>query len=553
MKVNLVYNDPNGERILERLARILAEGADWTLSERPREDVDLNYNISYIDFAQRFTDWRRRKWAAYFSHFEPDTPYKRFWWETAEPLINIKTVTADQYGAMLNGNVVKVIPPIDKCFDIREKKVKPRSLIGVSGYVDRNSGRKGERLVAQLAGDLEKRAEIVASGEGWPARAVNRSLDGLPGFYNSLDLFLCSSLIEGVPMPPLEALACGIPVVIPQGVGMLDELPEMSGIFRYPKGDYGAMQAAVILGLEQGKSTDREALRAAVSRYTPANWVESHVRGFETALGMTITPEEKKAKFKNVSVNTESDRHGQRGVYFVAYGKPARDCATGAIDSFKRFLPDIPVALVSDTALGPEDLFIEHPDEDIGGRAVKVQIYDLAPRDWQYVAYLDADIEIIAGNDLIWNILEDGWDMVICKNPGRFHVAREMKRSDNHDECELTFRQLGTDELIQLNGGVFAFQRNERTQAFFNCWYEEWKRYGKRDQAALLRALFLHPLRLWVLGNEWNTIVRYDNPERAAWLRHYPMTARRWRGIVDHPLSSPEAWEAVRKFEGQAK
>jgi len=477
-------------------------------------------------------------------------------------LINIKTVTADQYGAILKGNIVKVTPPIDKRFEIREKKTNPRPLIGVSGFVDRHTGRKGERMVAQLAGDLGKRAEIVASGEGWPARAVNRSLDGLPAFFNSLDLFLCSSLIEGIPMPPLEALACGIPVVIPQGVGMLDELPEMPGIYRYPKGDYEAMQAAIMLGLEQAKAVNREALRLAVADYSPTNWVESHVKGFEAAMAATITPDEKKAKFKNVAVSSrngasgegvESDRHGQRGVYFVAYGKPARDCALGAIDSFKRFLPDIPVALVSDTALGPEDIFIKHRDEDIGGRSVKVQIYNLAPRDWQYVAYLDADIEIIAGNDLIWRILEDGWDMVICKNPGRFHVAREMKRSDNHDECELTFRQLGTDELIQLNGGVFAFQRNERTQAFFNCWYSEWQRFGKRDQAALLRALFLHPLKLWVLGNEWNTIVRYDNPERAAWLRHYPMTARRWRGIVDHPLSSPEAWEKVRKFEGGLK
>src|SRR3990167_3123458 len=404
MKVHLVYNDPNGERILERLARILVDGTDWTLSERPREDVDLNYSICYIDFAQRFTDWRRRKWAAYFSHFEPDTPYKRFWWETAEPLINIKTVTASQYGEILKGNIVKVTPPIDKRFEIREKKANPRPLIGVSGFVDRHTGRKGERMVAQLAGDLGKRAEIVASGEGWPARAINRSLDGLPAFFNSLDLFLCSSLIEGIPMPPLEALACGVPVVIPQGVGMLDELPEMPGIYRFPKGDYEAMKAAVTIGLEQAKAVDREVLRAAVSHYTPANWVESHVRGFEVALGATITPGEKKAKFKNVAATSsgngasgdgvESDRHGQRGVYFVAYGKPARDCATGAIDSFKRFLPDIPVALVSDTALGPEDIFIEHPDEDIGGRAAKMQIYNLAPRDWQYVAYLDADIEI---------------------------------------------------------------------------------------------------------------------------------------------------------------
>jgi hypothetical protein len=201
--------------------------------------------------------------------------------------------------------------------------------------------------------------------------------------------------------------------------------------------------------------------------------------------------------------------------------------------------------------LGPEDTFIEMPDIDIGGRSAKVQIYDKAPRDWQYVAYLDADTEIVAAETLLWDVLEDGWDMVICKNPGKFAVAGAMRRSDNADECDETYRKIGTEEVLQLNGGVFAFQRNARTKAFFRAWYTEWKRYGKRDQAALLRALWMHPLKLYVLGNEWNTITRYEDPSTAAWLLHYPMTARRWRGVVHYRLDDPQAWAAVREFEAK--
>jgi hypothetical protein len=223
----------------------------------------------------------------------------------------------------------------------------------------------------------------------------------------------------------------------------------------------------------------------------------------------------------------------------------------GAIKSLKQHLPDVTVALASDRPLGPEDVFIDMPDIDIGGRAAKIQIYEKAPKDWQYIAYLDADTEITASETFLWDLLTDGWDMVICKNPGKFATANAMRRSDNADECDETYRKIGSEEVLQLNGGVFAFQRNSRTKAFFRCWYKEWQRFGKRDQAALLRSLWMHPIKLYVLGNEWNTITRYDSPDKAAWLLHYPMTARRWRGIVHYRLDDPEAWKAVAEFEAK--
>jgi glycosyltransferase involved in cell wall biosynthesis len=44
----------------------------------------------------------------------------------------------------------------------------------------------------------------------------------MPGFYNSLDVFVCSSQSEGTPNPVLEAMACGIPV-ISTDVGIVPE------------------------------------------------------------------------------------------------------------------------------------------------------------------------------------------------------------------------------------------------------------------------------------------------------------------------------------------
>jgi hypothetical protein len=147
----------------------------------------------------------------------------------------------------------------------------------------------------------------------------------------------------------------------------------------------------------------------------------------------------------------------------------------------------------------------------------------------------------------------DGWDMTIAKNPAKYHLAWQMKRSDNHDECDYTFGRLSTGELVQLNGGVFAFQRNDRTAQFFHAWHTEWQKWGKRDQGALLRAMFDYPVKLYVLENyPWNTITRYDDREDAC-IKHYPMTARRWRGKVRSDSRSKEAWAVVEKFKGELK
>jgi len=214
------------------------------------------------------------------------------------------------------------------------------------------------------------------------------------------------------------------------------------------------------------------------------------------------------------------------------------------------------VALIgSEPGLG-EDLFIQCPDVDIGGRHAKTLIYDLAPAEWQYIGYFDADTQVMGDVSFLWDALIDGWDMLIARNPVKYHVAWQMKRSDNEDECRHTFEQVGTGEVIQLNGGVFTFQRNERTQAFFQAWHNEWKQWGKRDQGALLRALYANPMKLNVLTNwPFNFINRYADAEghpegeKDCAIAHWPMTARRWRGKVIERSDSKAAWQAVADWE----
>ena len=142
-----------------------------------------------------------------------------------------------------HGVIHRLVAEAIDALEIRERATGDKVRLGVSGHVY-STGRKGEGLAARLAGDFEGKAEMVAFGMGWPLKILSNDLTKRAWYYNSLDAFVCTSLIEGVPMPPLEALACGVPVVIPRNVGMLDSLPHMTGIYRYKAGDYDDLRHA---------------------------------------------------------------------------------------------------------------------------------------------------------------------------------------------------------------------------------------------------------------------------------------------------------------------
>ncbi len=540
MNINIVYSGHQKDDILARLSNTLANATGWSVDRTPRAGVDLNHFISYLEFAERYSDWHFTPTSTWFTHYDEGRPRKELWWGLAAENVGLRLTSAQMYYDRLaaTGPTAMVKPPVDQTyFTIQPTPLHEKPHVGLAGFVH-PGGRKGEGMVGRLAGSkLGSRIELIASGEGWPVLTKRYDWGSMPEFYMGLDIFLCTSTIEGIPSPPLEALASGVQVVIPRRVGLLDDLPDVHGIWRYEPGDLGAMVDALRLAIAAIGDVDREALRAAIQPYTAATWAADHEAAFAAFLGT------------ETMATIESDRHGERGVLYVAYGEPARKCAKAAIASFRQYMPGIPVALVGVSSGLGEDVFISYPDTDVGGRSAKVAIYDLAPKGWENILYLDADTEILGDVSFLFDVLDDGWDMVICKNPDKYHVASEMRRSDNGDECDATFAGLGTSELIQLNGGVFAFQRNARTALFFQHWQREWARWGKRDQAALLRALFACPLWLYVLGNNWNWITRYDDGKEGAVIAHYPMTARRWRGKIRARSDSPEAWAAVKEFE----
>jgi predicted O-methyltransferase YrrM len=232
-----------------------------------------------------------------------------------------------------------------------------------------------------------------------------------------------------------------------------------------------------------------------------------------------------------------------RGVYVVAFGPQARTCALRLIESSKHHMPDIPVALCSSEALGPEDVLIVHPDSDVGGRRAKLLAYDLAPPEWDTVLYLDADTEVVAPVYALFDWCERGWEFVICRDVKE--TLHSFERKNNLDELKQVQHDVGSLWALQYNGGVWAFRRCDATKRLMDRWRAEWEVHAQRDQGAFVRALHADPVRLLVLGNEWNCFPKYTPNVVTAGINHYPGDARRWVGKLPGRIDSPKAWARV--------
>lgn len=587
--VNVLCRNMNDDRVIPRFARYLRDRNGWTLTARPPSDpptrggkVDVVYLSGYFE-AQILKRWPDVPVCAYFTHREEEPPgnEKAQLFDRVAQQVDLRIVTAGMYGEYLSqfGPTVQVHPPVERKRFTPPPHPRPlsnlerggrggRLVAGFSGYTYRNR-RKGEDLAWAIVGSKVARGlEWRASGRGWPVATKRYAWSQMPSFYQGLDILVITARVEGVPMPPLEALSCGVSVVIPRGVGLLDELPDAVGIHRYTRGDVKSMENALSEAAEMRSKVNREALRAVTEPYSIENWCREHREAMAALVGEFSRRGAETRSFSGVDAGiTEVDMAGKkvtipivepvergtgstRGIYIVAFGDPARSCAQKLIKSCKQHLPEIPICLCAAKKIGGEDVLIVEEDSDIGGRRAKLKAYELSPAEWDAVLYLDADTVVVDDIRFYFQLIEDGWEFVICKDPHLMDTMHSFRRATNLDELAYTEQAVCTLHTLQYNGGVWSFGRNERIAAFFNRWQVEWERYAQRDQGALIRAMYADPLKTVVLGNEWNTFEKYSKGVTTAGLRHYPGAARRWKGQIAGRIDSQAAWQAVDRFMG---
>lgn len=286
--VNVLCRNMYDDRVIPRFSRYLRDHLGWPLTTIPIVDVDAYYLSGYFEY-NMLQPWPDKPVAAYFTHREEQPPGnpKAKLFDRMAANVDLRIATAAMYAGMLAdyGPTVQITPPVERNrFVIPKISGSRRPVAGFSGFTYKNQ-RKGEDLARALA--LSKIGRIIdwrASGRGWPVPTRRYSWSEMPTFYQSLDILVVTSLVEGVPMPPLEALACGVSIIVPRGVGLLDELPDLTGIHRYRAGDIKSMVAALAEALEMRSKVDRQALRAITDPFTIAAWCEQHRQAFEEVL-----------------------------------------------------------------------------------------------------------------------------------------------------------------------------------------------------------------------------------------------------------------------------
>lgn len=176
------------------------------------------------------------------------------------------------------------------------------------------------------------------------------------------------------------------------------------------------------------------------------------------------------------------------GAVYVAYGELARHEAEQSRESLLRH-NDLPVTIITqDFGMTPEQ----------NSRMAKVSLPQLV--DYDKALYLDADTRIKKDITSGFAILDD-WDLAI--SPSKNQDNNLFRHIPNATEKEQTLHELANCFPLQLQAGVMFFHR-QRCAGLFAEWARQWQRWQGQDQAALLRALAIEPVRVWLLGRCWN-------------------------------------------------
>lgn len=191
-----------------------------------------------------------------------------------------------------------------------------------------------------------------------------------------------------------------------------------------------------------------------------------------------------------------------KGAIYVAYGGHAlAEMRRSVAGLWQHNDIDVAVIAATGTPLGLDGAqLIAWDNPGPGARWAKLNADLLAPLSWGQVLYLDADTRVLGDVMAPFGILDDGLDLVLT--PSENQGANVLCHIGSDDRAD-TLDMLCNPDPLQLQAGVMWFDR-VRCSHLFEAWRDEWKKHSSQDQGALLRALDREPVRVHILGREWN-------------------------------------------------
>lgn len=244
---------------LEGITQQLSRHPSFSQSDKIRASASVNYFVSYHLFEPCDTVT-----AAFFTHLDETQPRRsEKWWRVVEQ-VDLAVFMSRKYQALTKARYPKkktaLISP-----GVNHGLFKPKRLvIGVAGRSYRD-GRKGEDLLQRAIADFPA-IDWRVTGTGWDVPHKRVPQRAMPGWYRSLDYLLIPSRLEGGPLPAIEALSSGVPVISAE-VGWMGDLPHHS----FDCGDYESLKAVLREVCEV-----RQKLHESVASFTWDNFREAH-------------------------------------------------------------------------------------------------------------------------------------------------------------------------------------------------------------------------------------------------------------------------------------
>ena len=136
-------------------------------------------------------------------------------------------------------------------------------------------------VIAGEGPEKEKLESLIARyGLGAKVRLLGH-VEDMQAFYNSLDLYINTSMHEGTPMSILEAMASGLPVIVFDVAGLKEIITTGSDGFAIPEGDNSLFASRIIEMLDQPdflETLGEKARKKIINRYSTERMVEGYLR-----------------------------------------------------------------------------------------------------------------------------------------------------------------------------------------------------------------------------------------------------------------------------------